>query len=257
MRAAIVKDESKRPILFLLVLSSIMAWGGLPAEGRAASMEGRDRPAPDLSEAVRYAHEEVPFVREVLDEYPGVRRQKLIEMGIGVQDLTRTCFWLDSPCIKKLGDEYEPVRFMHGTHAALLKDCSECHHARPADPTAGETVRCAACHQEPFQENLPERIGLKAAYHLKCAGCHKKENKGPVSCTGCHLSRVPDHRDLLDLPDGPEPMEVTRECLSCHEQAGEDLLTSAHWLWQGPSPYTFRHRKDTVLGKRYNTLNSF
>jgi len=254
MRAAIPHKESK---LLFIGSTVLMAWVGLGTAGWATVADGQGWVAPNQSEAVEFANEEVPFVIEVLDECPGVRREKLIRMGIGIQDLLHTYFWLDSPIIKKKEDGYEPVRFMHGTHAALIKDCSECHHARPADPAASETVRCVACHEEPFKKDLPDRLGLKAAYHGKCAGCHEKEKKGPVSCTGCHLPRVPEHKDQISLPDSPDPIEVTRECLSCHEQAGEDMLTSAHWLWRGPSPYTFKHRKDTILGKRYNTLNNF
>ena len=254
MRARILHKESKLLFIWSLVLT---AWVGLGTAGWAGVPDKEGWVAPDQSEAVAFAHTEVAFVREVVDEYPGVRRQKLIDMGIGIKDLSHTYFWLDSPSIKKNEDDYEPVRFMHGTHAAFIKDCSECHHARPTDPAASETLRGIACHQEPFKDDLSDRIGLKAAYHVKCAGCHKKNNKGPVSCTGCHLSRVPDHEDQLSLSDSPDPIEVTQDCLSCHEQAGEDMLTSAHWLWRGPSPYTFKHRKDTLVGKRYNSLNSF
>ena len=254
MRALILYKESKLLLMWLAVLT---AWVGLGTVGWAAMADREGWVAPDQSAAAKFAHEEVTFVREVLEEYPGMRRQKLIDMGIGIMDLSHTYFWLDSPIIKKNEDDYEPVRFMHGTHAAFIKDCSECHHARPADPAASETVRCVACHQEPFMDDLPDRIGLKEAYHLKCAGCHKREKEGPVSCTGCHLTRVPDHQDQFDLPENPDSIEVTQACLECHEQAGEDMLTSAHWLWLGASPYTSMHRKDTVLGKRYNTLNSF
>jgi hypothetical protein len=254
MRALFQYERSKFLFTWLAMLAT---WAGMGDAGWAAVDDKEGWVAPDQSAAVEFAHRGVAFVPEVLEEYPGTRRQKLIDMGIGIKDLSHTYFWLDSPIIKKNEDDYEPVRFMHGTHAAFIKDCSECHHARPADSAASETVRCVACHQEPAEEDLHDRIGLKAAYHIKCAGCHKREKKGPVSCTGCHLSRVPDHQDQIDLPESPSPIEVTQACLECHDQAGEDMLTSAHWLWQGASPYTSMHRKDTVLGKRYNTLNSF
>jgi hypothetical protein len=113
---------------------------------------------------------------------------------------------------------------------------------RPVPPLSArgrggmETTRCSACHQEPFQKDHPERLGLKAAYHQQCMGCHKEMDKGPIDCAGCHRKNVPDHKALIQLAANPEPSQVTSECLRCHQPAGEDMLKSAHWLWKGPSP---------------------
>jgi cytochrome c553 len=52
-------------------------------------------------------------------------------------------------------------------------------------------------------------------------------------------------------------MQVTAECLRCHEKAGNDMIKSAHWLWKGPSPYTLKHRKSVQIGKSEKTLNNF
>ncbi len=242
-------------ICILALLAMLTGWYVPGGTGWAAAAGNKGWRAPDQAEAMEFAHRRVPGVKDVLEEYPGVRRQKLIRMGVGMDDITRTYFWLDSPLIKE--DGYAPVRFMHGTHAAFIQDCSICHHARPADTEASETVRCAACHREPSGEGAVKRPGLKAAYHLQCVGCHKRENKGPVHCTGCHLNQVPDHEEFVELSDKPDPFEVTEQCLGCHEEAGEQMVSSAHWLWRGPSPYTFEHRKNTLIGKRSNTLNSF
>jgi hypothetical protein len=95
---------------------------------------------------------------------------------------------------QKLEDRYEPVRFMHAKHASQIQDCALCHHYRPLDESASETVRCSACHQEPFNADHPERLGLKAAYHQQCTDCHRKMNQGPVDCIGCHTKKVPDHK---------------------------------------------------------------
>jgi hypothetical protein len=35
------------------------------------------------------------------------------------------------------------------------------------------------------------------------------------------------------------------------------MLTTAHWLWKGPSPYTTGHRKDIMHGKGTTALNNF
>ena len=213
--------------------------------------------APDQEAARARAHEPVAFIKEVREEFPGVRRQRLLDMGLSIDDIPHSYFLLDSPIIKKLEDHYGPVRFMHSKHAASVNDCSACHHYRPADPEAGETVRCAACHQEPFKSGFAQRLGLKAAYHLNCMGCHEEMNQGPVDCVGCHAKKVPDHKDLVKLPADPEPTEVTVECLRCHAEEGDEMLTSAHWLWKGPSPYTMRHTRDIYSGKATNTINNF
>lgn len=64
-----------------------------------------------------------------------------------------------------------------------------------------------------------------------------------------------DHRQYMTGPytDGPS---VTRDCIACHEAAAEEVLSSAHWLWEGPSPFVIGHEKDVHLGKR-NLLNNF
>jgi len=64
-----------------------------------------------------------------------------------------------------------------------------------------------------------------------------------------------DHRQYVTGPytDGPS---VTRDCISCHEEAAQAVLHCAHWLWQGPSPFVLGHEEDTHLGKR-NLLNNF
>jgi hypothetical protein len=213
--------------------------------------------APDQEEALKRAQELVPFVDTVVDECLLCRSQKLRDKGFGTKDITHSYFVLNSPIIKKSEDLYGPVRFMHSKHAAALKDCSICHHFRPTDPGAPETVRCSACHQEAFRDDHPERIGLKAAYHLNCMGCHQKMNQGPVDCLGCHRKNIPDHKQLVSLADNPHPTDVTRECLRCHKSVGEDMLSSVHWLWKGHSPYTMEHRKEVRHGKATTALNNF
>ena len=146
---------------------------------------------------------------------------------------------------------------MHAKHAAGAKDCAACHHYRPTDPNALETTRCSACHQEAFNPEHPERIGLKAAYHIGCMDCHNEMNKGPVDCLGCHQKNVPDHNRLVELSGTPSPDQVTRECLRCHKSQGEDMLKTAHWLWKGPSPNTMEHQKDAMHGKGVDVFNNY
>lgn len=213
--------------------------------------------APDQEQARERAKETVPFVKEYKDDCQISRRICLMDAGISLDDVTTVYFLLDSPIIKDREDHYEPVRFAHKRHAALVDDCTQCHHYRPKDENALETTRCSACHQDSFNPEYPERIGLKAAYHQQCMECHQQEAKGPVDCTGCHLKHVPDHKELVKLPDNPDPIQVTKACLECHDTQGEDMLKTAHWLWRGPSPYTTGHRKDILHGKGTTALNNF
>jgi len=212
--------------------------------------------APDQEAAKKRAREVVPFIDAVMEECQLCRQMRLREAGLGVKDITTSYFLLESSIIKKEEDLYGPVRFKHTRHAAQLKDCALCHHRRPLDAKAKETTRCSACHQEPFRPDQPERLGLKAAYHQQCTGCHQEMKKGPTDCLGCHRKNVPDHKELVKLPDKPEPIEVTRECLRCHKSVGDDMLKTAHWLWKGPSPYTLNRSKHVNHGKATTSINN-
>ena len=88
-------------------------------------------------------------------------------------------------------------------------------------------------------------------------GCHQEMKKGPTGCIECHAKKVPDHKELVKLPKKPTPFQVTIECLRCHQDAGEDMLKSAHWLWRGPSPFTVNHEKQVQSGKGTNAINSY
>lgn len=249
-------------VLFIVVtLTGLLAAGGAIAAAPAPAAGPETAPvawtAPDQEAAKIRAQEVVPFVEAVVDECRLCRQQRLRDMGLGIKDQTESYFLLDSPILKKTEDHYGPVRFMHSKHAAITKDCALCHHSRPLAESASETTRCSACHQDAFRKDHPERLGLKAAYHQQCMGCHKQMDKGPIDCAGCHSKNVPDHKTLVQLSDKPTPSEVTSECLRCHKPAGEDMLKSAHWLWKGPSPYTLNHRKEVLLGKATIATNNF
>lgn len=249
-------------VVFLVASLLVMVAGtagSAPAPEGTADDETRpaDWVAPDQEAARQRAGEVVPFIDAVVDECLLCRQQKLRDMGLGVKDIEHTYVLLDSPLIRKVEDHYGPVRFMHTRHAAEVRDCAVCHHRRPADPSKKETTRCSACHQEAFDPEHPDRLGLKAAYHQQCIECHHKAAKGPVDCSGCHSKNVPDHTDLVRLGTDPEPWDVTAECLRCHDEAGEDMLSTAHWLWKGHSPYTLDHRKEVMHGKATTAINNF
>lgn len=206
-------------------------------------------------------------------------------------------FELNSPLIKTYSDFYEPVRFMHGKHANVLKDCTICHHRIPRKKSDKEgqhlsmkvlraakkrPVACTACHDRPFQPKRLEVPGLKGAYHRLCMDCHSQaeqvpymrgpithsamvrgpitrplDTRAPNDCLSCHAKKVTDHKNLVKLPDKVDALAVTRECLRCHEKEGKAILETSHWKWQGPSPYSIGHEKRIDLGKRHYTINNF
>jgi len=247
-----IKQMTKKIVLpaVTAIITTAFAWGVLAAAPGAWT-------APDQEQAKKRAEQVVPFIKEYKDEGPIDRKISLMDAGISIKDINEVYFLLDSPIIKKSEDHYEPVRFAHKRHAALTEDCSKCHHLRPKDETALETTRCSACHQESFNSDHPERIGLKAAYHQQCMECHRTEAKGPVECKGCHLQHVPDHKAHVKLSDNPDPFEVTKECLRCHDTQATDMLQTAHWTWRGPSPYTKGHQKEIMHGKGTTALNNY
>jgi len=217
--------------------------------------------APGQEQAQARSQESVPLVEQVQYEGPIRRSQRVRALGVSIKDVKNTYMVLDSPIIKQQEDHYAAVRFNHGQHAAMSGDCTVCHHQRPVDnpdkKAHKELVRCSACHQGSFQPEFPERLGLKAAYHQSCIPCHQQKNKGPVTCRGCHLNNVPDHKQLVKLGDKPDALQVSAECQRCHEQAAEHVLSSAHWLWRGPSGYTIDHDRESSHGKGTTALNNY
>ncbi len=193
----------------------------------------------------------------------------------------RNFYHLETADLNRGTDLYETVRFTHRTHDVNTGgDCGVCHHrvGYGDDDRIGEDLRelhegievriggaCASCHADladkTFQScrnchgsaneaDAPARLGLKGAYHQQCIGCHEKQPadaNAPVDCRGCHRPRVPDHAPLLTLVGAATPRQVTESCLTCHAQAGQDVLKSAHWNWRGQSP--------AIAGQEYAISN--
>ena len=204
---------------------------------------------------------------------------------------------INHPVINAYSDLYEPVRFMHGKHANVLEDCTICHHRRPREEgdrygepvtmaalrqRAEEPTSCAACHDKPFDPKNLHTPGLKGAYHQLCMDCHQEseqvphargpvlysamvrgpvartlDTRAPTDCLACHAKKVPNHNQLVKLKGSVDALDVTRNCLSCHQKEGEAILKTAHWKWHAPSPYTIGHEKRTDLGKNHSTINNF
>jgi len=146
-----------------------------------------------------------------------VNAGKQLITGLGVlllfSVLSMSCYAMDYPdevVIDSLANLYEPVTFDHAMHVDATENCSECHHHTTGTGVTNEycakchkgdvemdVVSCQDCHSaDPVSpENLhtassdyvyhDDKPKLKAAYHLKCLGCHN-EVDGPTGCEDCH-----------------------------------------------------------------------
>ncbi len=50
--------------------------------------------------------------------------------------------------------------------------------------------------------------------------------------------------------------EVTAQCITCHNDAANHVLASAHWRWEGPTPALEGHTTGADIGKK-NLINNF
>jgi octaheme c-type cytochrome (tetrathionate reductase family) len=69
--------------------------------------------------------------------------------------------------------------------------------------------------------------------------------------------RVPpvDHTELMPGPY-ETGSEVTRACLECHEEAGQEMLESVHWTWES-DPVVLPGREEPVTIGKKNQINNF
>ncbi|MCP4220991.1 MAG: Ni/Fe-hydrogenase cytochrome b subunit [bacterium] len=194
----------------------------------------------------------------------------------------RNFYVLSSPLLNSRSDYYEPVRFSHRSHDALVGgDCSVCHHRISDDESdrvgtdlkemhreievriGGACIschedlnekqfrKCSACHVNSNEADYRARIGLRGAYHRQCIGCHDQAPPSayaPTDCKSCHHPLVPDHGPMTAGTDTSSPQAVTAQCLICHEETGKDLLKSAHWNWKGLTPSILGHEHDRASG---------
>jgi len=75
-----------------------------------------------------------------------------------------------------------------------------------------------------------------------------------------HMPQRPahvDHKDLFDglgeLKTGPD---VTAACLTCHEDAGEQMLHTAHWRWES-EPVEIEGREGLFTTGKKKSINNF
>ncbi len=50
--------------------------------------------------------------------------------------------------------------------------------------------------------------------------------------------------------------QVTVKCITCHPDAANEMLDSAHWNWAGPTPDVVGHETETTIGKT-NVINNY
>jgi octaheme c-type cytochrome (tetrathionate reductase family) len=73
-----------------------------------------------------------------------------------------------------------------------------------------------------------------------------------------HMPRRAAHVDHKDLFSGPfeTGQQVTQSCLECHEDAGEQVIHTAHWRWQA-DPVQMEGRDEPVSVGKKNAINNF
>ncbi len=66
------------------------------------------------------------------------------------------------------------------------------------------------------------------------------------------------HTDHSDIVQGPfdTGSDVTRACLECHEEAGFEVMTTAHWTWES-QPYHLENRAGPITVGKKNSINNF
>jgi hypothetical protein len=89
----------------------------------------------------------------------------------------------DKVVMKYLENLYEPSVFDHKLHTDVGDSCKTCHH-KPE----GKHVKCIDCHKVPFDKDNLGVIGLKAALHEQCMGCHEKTG-AKNDCLVCHATK--------------------------------------------------------------------
>jgi hypothetical protein len=118
----------------------------------------------------------------------------------------------DEVVIDFLTQLYEPVIFNHALHEEITEsNCAVCHHHTLGTPIedknclrchaesgASDEITCHGCHSNKrFEAEYlnkidadnslyhRDKVGLKAAYHLRCINCHA-ETGAPTGCQDCH-----------------------------------------------------------------------
>lgn len=73
-----------------------------------------------------------------------------------------------------------------------------------------------------------------------------------------NVPKRPAHVDHKELLQGPfeTGQQVTAACLECHEEAGEQVIHTAHWRWES-EPVKVAGREGLISTGKKNTINNF
>ena len=219
-------------------------------------------------EAAQRDAQPVPLIGDVAEEPLAVRSLRMRKHRYGMADIGDPVVILNSPTIET--DLYQPVRFMMREHAIRMNgDCASCHHKSPAavpeglDQRQADLMRCQSCHQGVQSvQTVDDRLALKTAYHTKCITCHKEtlSETAPSDCRGCHKQKIPSHETLFKVEGDAEaiaPEQMTRLCLECHANAGQEMVKNAHYTWEGAvSKWAVTQKEHAKTGKRINSINN-
>jgi octaheme c-type cytochrome (tetrathionate reductase family) len=73
-----------------------------------------------------------------------------------------------------------------------------------------------------------------------------------------NVPQHPVHTSHANIVQGPfeTPQDVTRNCLSCHEEAAEQVMGTTHWTWES-QPFTVAGRNQPVTIGKANQINNY
>ncbi len=155
-------------------------------------------------------------IREQFPQRPLLARNALYPLKY------QLVYRLSDPLLHAPRAVYQAVEFSHGRHDCYVAgNCSLCHHRVSFSPSdrSGETIsglhraigvdpqgacsgchadmrnktfqKCSACHRLANEPDNPLRVGLRAAYHIACLGCHSRQSPSsaaPQRCDACHAA---------------------------------------------------------------------
>jgi hypothetical protein len=113
------------------------------------------------------------------------------EMHTGTADSCSDCHHMSknkkptATCTDCHSDPEKPVSEKDWSHERHFQyeACSSCH-----DYSSPKDLACSSCHKVPYDKENPGVIGLKAALHQQCMGCHEK-NGVKNDCVVCHAKK--------------------------------------------------------------------
>jgi octaheme c-type cytochrome (tetrathionate reductase family) len=84
------------------------------------------------------------------------------------------------------------------------------------------------------------------------------QNNKPLDDPWAHVPTQTSHVDHTHIITGPfeNGQEVTRACLECHEDAGEQVMVTSHFTWES-TPFNVPWRDEPVTIGKKNQINNF